>query len=285
MYYHDVDRHNRLQIEDEKTELDRELVETKHQLEDDVDTEIEHLRRQYEEKMTTARETTLKYKGENGIMKKKYAVLQKELEDQKEEVIVLQTRERELHDQIKVLEREVSAHKKEIKVRDTSIGEKEKRIYELKKKNQELDKFKFVLDFKIRELKKQIEPRQLEIMSMKDKIKEMDAELDKFHTLNTNLDTMIGTLRHRIDELQDETRTTRMRAKQQENSIAAFKSDIQAAVAHILSPPALKEAVERLVEIHGASGQTKPRIDPDVDQEYSRHKEVYVVLYCKSSHI
>ena len=31
---------------------------------------------------------------------------------------------------------QVSAHKKEIKTRDVSIGEKEKRIYELKKKNQ-----------------------------------------------------------------------------------------------------------------------------------------------------
>lgn len=276
----DEDRHGRLQFEDEKAELERELKEMKHQLEDDVDTEIEHLRRQYEDKLTTARETTLKYKGENGIMKKKYAVLQKELEDQKEEVIVSQTRERELHDQIKVLEREVSAHKKEIKLRDTSIGEKEKRIYELKKKNQELDKFKFVLDFKIRELKKQIEPRQLEIMSMKDKIKEMDSELDKYHTLNSNLDTMIGTLRNRIDELQTETRSTRMKAKQQENSIAAFKSDIQAAVAHILSPPALKEAVEKLVGAHGTSGQMKPRIDPDVEQEYSRHKEVICVIVC-----
>lgn len=54
-----------------------------------------------------------------------------------------------------MLEKEVSAHKKEIKTRDLSIGEKEKKIYELKKKNQELDKFKFVLDFKIRELKHQ----------------------------------------------------------------------------------------------------------------------------------
>jgi hypothetical protein len=32
--------------------------------------------------------------------------------------------------------KQVSAHKKEIKTRDVSIGEKEKRIYELKKKNQ-----------------------------------------------------------------------------------------------------------------------------------------------------
>lgn len=48
----------------------------------------------------------------------------------------LLVKEKELHDQIKLLEKEVSAHKKEIKTRDVSIGEKEKRIYELKKKNQ-----------------------------------------------------------------------------------------------------------------------------------------------------
>lgn len=101
----------------------------KRQLEDDVDTEIENLRKSYEEKLTTARKTTLKYKGENCIMKKKFVVLQKELEDHKEKVIALPNKEKERHQQIKVLERVVCAHKKEIKIRDTSIGETEKRIY------------------------------------------------------------------------------------------------------------------------------------------------------------
>jgi len=37
----------------------------------------------YDEKVKTSREATLKYKEENGIMRKKFTVLQKEMEDQK----------------------------------------------------------------------------------------------------------------------------------------------------------------------------------------------------------
>jgi len=268
------DRHDRLQAEQERGLLSREMEEAASQLEDDVDAEIQLLRRKFEEKLNTARETTLKYKGENGIMKKKKAVLEKEFDDHKEELVLAIRKEHELHEQIKVLEREVSAGKKEIKLRDQSIGERERKIYELKKKNQELDKFKFVLDFKIRELKEQVEPRQNEIESMRDQIKEKDEELDKYHTLNSSLDDMIGSLRARIDELQKVRKRITTKAKMEENAIAAFKGDIQAAVAHILSPPALKQAVEKLIMLHGSSGPMKPRIDPDVDQEYTRHKEV-----------
>jgi len=269
----DDDRHTRLQCEDDKLELEREIVEIQSQLEDDVDVEIDNLRKTYEERLTSSRETTLKYKGENSIMRKKFSVLQRDLEDMKEETRRLLDQEKELHDSIRLLEKEVSAHKKEIKARDVSIGEKEKRIYELKKKNQELDKFKFVLDFKIRELKRQIEPRQLEIAGMRDKIKDMDAELERFHKSNASLDSMIGTVRERIDELQAETRLKRMHAKQQENNIAAFRSDLQLAIAFILDPVALRQAIEQIVRDHGSSGVVKPRIDADVEGEYARHKE------------
>ena len=44
------------------------------------------MRKMYKQKLTSCRETTLKYKGENGIMKKKGVVMQRELEDQREEV-------------------------------------------------------------------------------------------------------------------------------------------------------------------------------------------------------
>eukprot|EP01034_Spumella_vulgaris_P035248 gene35248-43462_t len=82
----DEDRHARLQHENEKHELERDLVETQSQLEDDIDTEIENMKRVNEEKLAASRETTLKYKGENGIMKKKYILMQRDIEDQKEEM-------------------------------------------------------------------------------------------------------------------------------------------------------------------------------------------------------
>eukprot|EP01041_Mallomonas_annulata_P003461 gene3461-6887_t len=267
------DKQLRSQLQEERAEAMRELEETHRQLEDDVDSEIENLRRTYEDKLTSCREATLKYKGENGIMRKKFIVLQKDIEDQKEEVRALQDREKELHDQIKVLEKEVSAHKREIKVRDTSIGDKEKRIYELKKKNQELDKFKFVLDYKIRELKRQIEPRQMEILAMKDQIKAMDAELEKYHKTNAALDNMIGSLRQRIDTMQEQAVTRRMRAKQLEHTVAQTKSGMHQAVTLIQNPPKLRDAVEQLVKTHGALGVYKPQVDTEVENEYSRHRE------------
>jgi cilia- and flagella-associated protein 57 len=269
----DEDRQLRLQLEDEKTELLKELTEIHHQLEDDVDSEIESIRFQYDEKLKASREATLKYKGENGIMRKKFAVLQKEIEDQKEEIKSLFEKEKELHEQVKVLEKEVSAHKREIKNRDISIGDKEKRIYELKKKNQELDKFKFVLDFKIRELKRQVEPRQAEIAGMKDQIKEMDAELERYHKSNAGLDDMIGNLRSRIDEIQSEIVAKRIKATQLEHLNAGFKGDLQRAVTLILNPKDLLDSVTKLVADYGSQETLKPRIDPDVENEYVRHKQ------------
>lgn len=72
----DEERQARLQLDDERTELDRELNEMQNQLEDDIDTEIENMKRVNEDKLAISRETTLKYKGENGIMKKKSVLLQ-----------------------------------------------------------------------------------------------------------------------------------------------------------------------------------------------------------------
>lgn len=269
-------RNTRLRYDDDCHELGKEMAESQVQLEDDVDTEIDNMRNRFEKKMLKAREMTLKYKGENGIMKKKFSVLQRELEDMKEETRALFDKEKELHENIKLLEREVSVLKKEIKSRDLSIGEKEKRIYELKKKNQELDKFKFVLDFKIRELKEQIEPRQLEIAHMREKIAEMDEELEKYHKSNAHLDELIGAIRKRIDDLLEETRKTRGTAKLQESSISTFRSELQLAIADILNPPKLLVAIESLVKEHNAAAPAKPRIDPDVEDEYSRHKEFLI---------
>eukprot|EP01038_Epipyxis_sp_PR26KG_P004822 gene4822-6757_t len=268
----DDDKQARLTREVERDELEKELLESQNQLEDDIDTEIENMKKQYEEKLAVSRETTLKYKGDNGLKKKQFHLMLTQQDEQKEEMKLLQAKEKELHDAIKLLEKEVSAHKKEIKTRDISIGEKEKRIYELKKKNQELDKFKFVLDFKIRELKQQIEPRQLEIMAMREKIKNMDNELEKYHKTNSNLDVLIGDLRVKIDLLQTESKEKRMAAKQQETIIATFRRDVHGAISHIQSPELLIPVVEKIVKIYGSMDNIKPRIDPDVEGEYARHK-------------
>lgn len=46
-------------------------------------TYFEYRRNRFENQLTAEREATLRYKGENGIMKKKFTVLTKDIEDQK----------------------------------------------------------------------------------------------------------------------------------------------------------------------------------------------------------
>ena len=262
-----------MQLEDEKTEVHKELNEIDVQLQDDLDTEIEISKVQFETKLTESRESTLKYKGENGIMNKKNNLMQREIDETEEEKAILEEREKELHDKIKLLEKEVSTYKKEIKAKDLVIGEREKKIYELKKKNQELDKFKFVLDFMIRELKMQIEPRQNEIISMREKIKAIDLELEKLHKTNADLDSLIGVMKERIETLQKDIKTQRQTSKTIENKISHFRSDVQLAIQHILSPSLLKTSAQKLIVDHGGAGAVKPRLDPEVEREYNRHKD------------
>merc|ERR1719473_749710 len=70
----------------EKEGLVAEFDETRRQIEEDVDREIEELKEKYEAKLATEREAALRLKGENGIMRKKFTALQKDIEDQKDTI-------------------------------------------------------------------------------------------------------------------------------------------------------------------------------------------------------
>ncbi|CAN0466924.1 unnamed protein product [Laminaria digitata] len=61
-------------------------------------------------KLAAEREATLRLKGENGIMKKKFSRLSKQVEDQKEDMTTLQERQRDLFDTIKSLEKDIQVN-------------------------------------------------------------------------------------------------------------------------------------------------------------------------------
>ena len=169
------DKNRRANLEAQRETLRKEHLEARSQLDDDIDVEIQNLRGKYDAKLADEREASLRYKGENGIMKKKFTVINQQLEEHAEEIKSRVETAEDLKATMRALEKEIAEEKEVIKSRDDQIGVREKKIYELKKKNQELEKFKFVLDYKIKELKRQIEPRENEITDMKEQIKEMDG--------------------------------------------------------------------------------------------------------------
>jgi hypothetical protein len=86
-------------VRSEKELIARKFKETRAQLEDDTDKEIEELKARYEAKLQQERDATLRLQGlrgalsaqvltraspaENGIMKKKFSSLKKDIEDQR----------------------------------------------------------------------------------------------------------------------------------------------------------------------------------------------------------
>eukprot|EP00742_Colponemidia_sp_Colp-10_P003011 GILJ01003213.1.p1 GENE.GILJ01003213.1~~GILJ01003213.1.p1 ORF type:complete len:1307 (+),score=279.75 GILJ01003213.1:41-3922(+) len=263
----------RERVIEEKEDLTRIFEETRRQLEEDADREIEELKEKYDQKLNAEREANLRLKGENGIMKKKFTQLLKDIDDRKEEIKTMVDKEKELYDQIAALEKDIQGQKKEIAERDETIGDKEKRIYELKKKNQELEKFKFVLDYKIKELKRQIGPRETEIQDMKEQIKEMDKELEHYHRSNAQLDLMLQDLKLKLKGMQDEIVTQRKKLSDSTFQIKRYRDDLHESVQLIQDPKALKECVLRLYRKHVQEESKAPQMDQDTQKEYNRQRD------------
>lgn len=140
----------------EFAEYMKEHDELRQMVEEDGDMEIIDIRTRYETAIFELKDTNMRLKGENGVMKKKINNLLKDIDDHKAEVMKYQADLTKQLGVTKGLEKDIESWKKELKEREENVQDKEKRIHELKKKNQELEKFKFVLDFKIKELRKQV---------------------------------------------------------------------------------------------------------------------------------
>lgn len=65
------------------------------------------VRQRFEAKLAAEKKTTLLLKGENGIMRKKYAQLSKSIADQRDEIKVLKDKEKELRDTIRNLDKDI----------------------------------------------------------------------------------------------------------------------------------------------------------------------------------
>lgn len=68
------------------------------------------------------REVGLRLKGENGIMKKKFHALSKDIKGQEDEIKELNNQKSQLYVQISNLEKEIVSLKKEVTERDETIG-------------------------------------------------------------------------------------------------------------------------------------------------------------------
>ncbi|KAH1024919.1 hypothetical protein HUJ05_009751 [Dendroctonus ponderosae] len=140
------DKENALKEKVVKLVKEHEMI--KQQIEDDCDREVYELKASHEKDIKEEQDLNVRLRGEAAVVKKKLLATQKESDDFKHQVYVLENEHIKFKSIINSLEKDIIDIKKEMTERDSTIEEKEKRIFQLKSKNQELEKFKFILDFK-----------------------------------------------------------------------------------------------------------------------------------------
>merc|ERR1712130_1010984 len=221
--------------------------------------------------------STLRLKGENGVMKKKFASLQNEIEDQIEETKKMNSQESNLKKTIVSLKREIEKLDNAMLSRDNIIGEKEKKIY----KN--LEKHKFVLDYKIKSLKKQIEPRQNKILSMKENVKKLDVELETLHKINGQLKVGIKELNQSINSIQKIINGKKEKYKKLQLITSKFGYDLSQIIQYIQSPKELRQYFVNKMYNKNKQNSLMMFVDQNYDinknvlKEYSRQRQHLVL--------
>lgn len=243
------------------------------QMEEDMDLEILAIKEKYELRLAEERDIGLRLKGENGIMKKKFNQLQKDIHEGKEFILTLEGDKKQLRNSIQYLEKDITGLRKELWDRDDTIGDKERRIYDLKKKTQGLEKFKFVLDYKIKELKKQIEPRELDVAEMKKTIQKMDHELEKYHKSNAYLELAISDLKHKLVGVQKDAKVQREVVTRRNSTIKSFQADLHETSRLTMNPKQLVSSINQLYQKHVTTDSvTDKSMDENVEKEFARQR-------------
>ncbi|ORY40884.1 WD40 repeat-like protein [Neocallimastix californiae] len=178
-----------------------ECNEFRKMTEEDIDTEIVELNKKYQMELKDIIDKGFKLKGENGIMKKKFISLNKEIEDSKKDITKLNKSIESLNSEIEIYEKELLLLKKDVNPilplillylnnykymylllcfyslyiykmvdRNYLMRDVEKKVFVIKRKNQELEKEKFVLNYNINQLRQEVEPREIKMEQLKKNI-------------------------------------------------------------------------------------------------------------------
>ncbi|KAK9883072.1 hypothetical protein WA026_001275 [Henosepilachna vigintioctopunctata] len=247
----------------------------KQQIEDDADREIYELKAAHEKELKEEQDLNVRIRGETAMVKKKLIASQKEIDDLKNTVYMLESDHTKFKGVIIDREKDIADLKKEITERDQTIQDKEKTIYELKRKNQELEKFKFILDFKIKELKSQIEPKERTIREQIEQINEMVKELENLQKIILSLDLQLDELREKLAASDHEVKIEVAKNRRMKEALKNLRTDIHLASGYVQNVPMLIKTIKDIYHKYNADkdfamGQEE---DKDAKSEFLRQRE------------
>lgn len=236
----------RIRLGNEGRTLRAELALINEQVEDDIDTQIELLKDRYEKLLVSEREASIHYSSDIGIMKKKSALLEKSIEDKKEEIQASLELEEGLQKEIHLLHDKIELLEKELKGKEANLERKNVIFQNLGKKSKELETYKFVLDSKIEDLAKLIEPRKAEVRDLKVKVSGVDEAIKVYDESKGELSKNIDEIKQLIVTTQDKMRRRRKQSSYLDSSLHRINSEIYDCSQLIQHPERLKTKIFEL---------------------------------------
>ncbi|KAL6600059.1 WD40 repeat-like protein [Neocallimastix sp. 'constans'] len=213
-----------------------EYKEIRKITEESIDTEIIELNKRYQMELKNAIDKGFKIKGENGVIKKKFLSLNKDIEDSKKVIVKLNKSIKNLKTEIESLENELLILKKDILYKNYLINDVEKKVFVIKRKNQELEKAKFVLKYNINKLRKEVEPREEKMEQMKNSINEKNNLLI---TISENRKKLEDTIEKMKKELNDQKEIYNKNHRKNHDLhiyLERMMSDLSKAISYIQEP-------------------------------------------------
>lgn len=261
-----------------------EFDEYCRQVDVDNDRHKVELQLQYEKRLQEEEENSIKWRGEAGVLKKKFSTLSRESEAYRKEIETMQAQHGKFQQSIRQHQREIEALRKELAERDSTIRDKDRRVFELGKKNSELEKYKQVLSMKITELKAQIEPKEREIKEKKEFILEMEKKLEELQQNNKQLELQLQELRDKYVGIDLELRRERNRFRASKAQYQRLCGEIYNVSGLIQRPELLKRSVKELCHRYSNDKELQKSLalDEDVQNEFLRQRE-YLERMTKSA--
>uniref|UniRef100_A0A1Q3G5C9 Putative golgin subfamily protein n=1 Tax=Culex tarsalis TaxID=7177 RepID=A0A1Q3G5C9_CULTA len=229
----------------------------------------------YEKKLQEEEENCMKWRGEAGVLKKKFSTLSREAESYRKEIETLQYQHGKFQQAIRQHQKDIEDLKRELSDREAIIKDKERKLHEMSKKNGELEKYKQVQTHKINELKSQIEPKEREIKEKKEVICEMEKKLEELQQNNKQLALQLQELRDKYYGADLELRKERNKFRSSRHQYQQVCREIYNVAGLIQKPDELKRGIKELCHRYSDDKELQKSLalDEDVQNEFLRQRE------------
>ncbi|XP_055686721.1 cilia- and flagella-associated protein 57 [Lutzomyia longipalpis] len=219
----------------------------------------------YEKKIKNEQQIGNKWRGEAGVLSKKYNLMNKSNKKLKAEIETVTEEHERLKETIEQLERTIEEMETTIATKDTIIRERDHHIAELQNRLSEKTTAQMKHEEKLKELRAQIEPRDEEIRERKEKIVCMEVEMQALQQKNRKLEHQLKGLREKYSGNEILLKHHLVRAQILQAKVSRICGDIARANDLIQDPTKLKELVKRLLAKY--KKDMDPKMLPSIGDE------------------